>query len=97
MDLDQAKKALISILNINPKGILADKINSEYKSHCGENIPHGRFGYPSLLVFLEEELNGFIRIDRNDWNIMLYPVGTENSAHILKLKASENTSRSRAR
>lgn len=97
MELDQTKKALISVLNINPKGILADKLNQEYKSHCGENIPFSRFGYSSVLVFLENELNGCIRIENNGWDIIVYPVGTENSAHILKFKANENPSRGRGR
>lgn len=96
MDLDESRKALISILNMNPKGILADKINKEYKSHCGENIPWSKFGYSSMLVFLSEELKGSIRIDKiNELNIMLYPVGTQSSGHMLKLKANENTKKTR--
>lgn len=89
MDLESVKKSLISTLNLNPKGILADKINREYKSNVGQDIPFSTFGYPNLLKFLEEELNGRIRIENCGWDIMLYPVGTENSGHILKLKQAE--------
>lgn len=98
MDLDSVKKALISILNLNPKGILADKINQQFKSHVGSNIPWDSYCYPSLLTFLEEELKGNIRIDNeNGWNIMLYPIGTGNSAHILKFKENEESRGGRAR
>lgn len=99
MELSEVKNVIVSILNLEPKGIYADKLNHEYKKIEGCNIPFSSFGYSSLLKFLEYELKDNIRIDDgNDWNIMLYPIGNEKSGHILKLKAESNeTKKSRKR
>lgn len=84
------KKLLIAILNLKPNGVLADEINREFSRDAGCDIPFSRFGYSSLLTFLEYELKDNIRIDNgNGWNIKLYPIATERSGHMLKMKAEE--------
>lgn len=98
MDRDEVKKILISILNLKPNGILADEINREFLHDAGCSIPYGRFGYHSLMAFLEWELKENIRIDNeNGWDIVLYPIATHKSEHILKFKAIDKQNSDRKR
>lgn len=94
MELETVKKIIISILNLKPNGLYADKLNGEFQRDAGCNIPWSKFGYTSLLNFLENELSDNIRIDNeNRWNIILYPIANEKSGHVLKLKERENEPR----
>lgn len=98
MDLPLVKKIIISILNINPDGIYADKIDAEFQKAEGCKIPWSQFGYTSLLTFLKNELANEIQIDdSNSWNIMLYPIANARSGHILKLKEKDIKNRDEER
>lgn len=84
-DLSEVKKEIISLLNTYPGGIAADLFDRDYERTIGRRIPYGDFGYYGLLEFLQEELGNKIKMENQGMQIMLYPIPTENSAHIIKL------------
>lgn len=92
-DLSVVKKEIISLINIYPGGIAADKFNHEYESLVGKGIPFGDFLYSSLLAFLGEELKDNIKIENSGMNVILYPLASEKSAHILKFTEGQNISK----
>lgn len=88
-DLSEVKKAIISILNLFPNGIAADRFNREFEREIGKQIPYADFLYDSLLAFLEEELKDKIEIFESGMNVMLKPIANGLSAHMVKLKEEE--------
>lgn len=97
-DLSLVKKLIKSLVNIHPNGIAMDRLDREYKFQEGCNIPYSAYAYVSLEKLIQEELKNDVTLIREDLNIMLYPIASEKSRHLIKLvqgTATRNRSRRR--
>lgn len=91
VDFESVKNVIIAIVNLFPNGLAADMLNQEYRREEGDGIPFGRFGFRNLLTFIESELKKNIRIEHSfaTNEVILYPIASEKSAHIVQLKLEE--------
>lgn len=94
-DLAEVKKLLISVMNLNPYGIHADKLDESYRSFMGKFIPYQDFSYVSREMFLKAELKDNIRIADEGMGIMLYPIASELSGHMVQLVQNQENSKKR--
>lgn len=94
VDLTEVKKIIISLANLNPKGIFADQLNTDYQKREGMQIPFDQFGYSSLLVFLQHELqqNQQIKmVDEGFGSYVIYPIANARSGHVLEFTKNQLT------
>ncbi|XP_031630401.1 uncharacterized protein LOC116345291 [Contarinia nasturtii] len=94
-DLSMVKKIIISLMNLHPNGVAADKLDKQYKYQEGHLIPFADYSYLSLCSFLQEELGNNIKIVQEGFETMLYPIATANSAHVMKLISHQNNQNTR--
>ena len=52
MDGESVKKILRSVLLSSKEGVPVGRLQAEYRSLCGEPIPHRALGHPGLEDFL---------------------------------------------
>lgn len=91
-NLETVKRIVIAIITNEENGLAADLLDREYRGWENQNLPFNRFGYTSLLQFIQEELSENIEIEQRGNNIILRSKSTNESNHIGELKKHEKHS-----
>lgn len=94
-DFDTVKKELLSILNMYPRGIAIDKLKKEYKENVGTHIPHGKFGYQSIINLLKDELKQNVSVEMVGPEWVCIPLGSKNTQHILDMNKNQNPAKNK--
>lgn len=61
-DGESIKKMLRSVLQASKDGVPLNRLQAEYRSLCGEFIPHKQLGYPTMEAYLRS-IPSVVRLD----------------------------------
>lgn len=92
MDLKDVKTVITATVNMHPKGLPVDRLDIEFRKDTNQSIPYARYGYNSLLAFIQNELAENIKIEKcsRTGELFFHPKPSTKSGHIVELKQQEN-------
>ncbi|KAM6971812.1 tudor domain-containing protein 7A [Aplochiton taeniatus] len=91
-DSESIKKMLRAVLQSNKDGVSINRIQVEYRSLCGEVIPHRQLGYPTIEGYLRSIPN-VVRMDTRTGEVMCFAAVCEETAHIAQLVSRQKSSK----
>lgn len=98
-DQDKFKHKIINqvrgVLMPEKHGMLLSKLNFEYKSLIGENIPWDKMGYRTLYEFVHQNRQLF-RVEFREEGSWVHAVATEETQHIKDMVSQQKSKRTKA-
>ncbi|XP_071390141.1 tudor domain-containing protein 7A [Centroberyx affinis] len=91
-DGESIKKMLRSVLQSSKSGVSVSRLQSEYRSLCGENIPLRKLGYPTLEDFLRS-IPSVVRMEYRMGELTCFAAVCKETAHIAELVAKQKNSK----
>ncbi|XP_060571770.1 tudor domain-containing protein 7-like isoform X2 [Ruditapes philippinarum] len=91
-EIKKVKSLLRSVLIGVKEGVLATRLQKEYKEIVGENIPYLKMGFPSFEKFILS-MPDVARIDRRGGDIMIKAVADKSTSHIQALVSKQRSKR----
>uniref|UniRef100_UPI003AAD656D tudor domain-containing protein 7A-like n=1 Tax=Centroberyx gerrardi TaxID=166262 RepID=UPI003AAD656D len=91
-DGESVKKMLRSVLQSSKSGVSISRLQSEYRSLCGENIPLRKLGYPTLEDFLRS-IPSVVRMEYRMGELTCFAAVCKETAHIAELVARQKSSK----
>ncbi|XP_061736410.1 tudor domain-containing protein 7A-like isoform X1 [Nerophis ophidion] len=95
-DSESVKKMLRSVLQSSKQGVYISKLQSEYRSLCGENIPLKKLGFSELECYLMS-IPSVVRLDYQMGELRCFAAVCKETAHIAELVARQKTSKKSGR
>ncbi|CAL8333172.1 unnamed protein product [Lota lota] len=92
MDGDSVKKMLRSVLLSSKEGVPIGRLQTDYRSLCGEQIPHRRLGYPGLEDFLRS-IPSVVRLEHRMGEMRCFAAVCKETRHISEMVARQRTSK----
>ncbi|XP_078584676.1 tudor domain-containing protein 7-like [Branchiostoma floridae x Branchiostoma japonicum] len=98
MDEKRAKNVvamLRAVLQSSKEGVLASRVQGEYRGITGEFLPYKQLGFHSLDAYMQS-IPDVARIARNrDGEVVYHAVADASTLHIQRLKAGEKSNKRR--
>ncbi|XP_077560363.1 uncharacterized protein LOC144175150 isoform X2 [Haemaphysalis longicornis] len=94
-DRDDVEAVIGSILATEREGLSLQRLDGEYRSIVGYQIPFGRLGHTSLTAFLKSIPNVVALHRHLDGTVTAYGAHNAATAHVTKLVAQQKPSKNR--
>ncbi|XP_077381543.1 tudor domain-containing protein 7A [Festucalex cinctus] len=91
-DSESIKKMLRSVLQSSKEGVGIHRLQSEYRSLCGENIPLRKLGFMNLEDYLRS-IPTVVRLDYRNGDLRCFAAVCSETAHIAQLVARQKSSK----
>ncbi|KAM4603890.1 tudor domain-containing protein 7A [Polymixia lowei] len=91
-DGESVKKMLRSVLQSSKGGVSVGRLQSEYRSLCGELIPLKQLGYPNLEEYLRT-IPSVVRMEYRMGELTCFAAVCKETAHIAELVARQKSSK----
>ncbi|KAM9314809.1 tudor domain-containing protein 7A-like [Pholidichthys leucotaenia] len=91
-DNESIKKILRAVLQSSKDGISLHKLQSEYRSLCGEIIPVKKLGFSNLEDYLRS-ISSVVRLDYSMGEVRCFATVCKETAHIAELVARQKTAK----
>ncbi|XP_061534830.1 tudor domain-containing protein 7A [Phycodurus eques] len=91
-DSESIKKMLRSVLQSSKEGVSIHRLQLEYRSLCGENIPLKKLGFINLEDYLRD-IPSVVRLDYNNGDLRCFAAVCSETAHIAQLVARQKSSK----
>ncbi|XP_077427664.1 tudor domain-containing protein 7A isoform X2 [Vanacampus margaritifer] len=89
---ESIKKMLRSVLQSSKEGVSIHRLQSEYRSLCGENIPLRELGFMNLEDYLKS-IPSVVRMDYRNGDVRCFAAICRETAHIAQLVARQKSSK----
>ncbi|XP_077460575.1 tudor domain-containing protein 7A [Stigmatopora argus] len=86
------KKNLRSVLQSSKEGVALTKLQFEYSSLCGEDIPLHKLGFKNMEDFLRS-IPSVVRLDYKNGDLRCFAAVCSETAHIAQLVARQKSSK----
>ncbi|XP_049576973.1 tudor domain-containing protein 7A isoform X1 [Syngnathus scovelli] len=91
-DSESIKKMLRSVLQSSKDGVSILKLQSEYRSLCGETIPLRKLGFTNLEDYLRS-IPSVVRMDYRNADLRCFAAVCSETAHIAQLVARQKSTK----
>ncbi|XP_056441347.1 tudor domain-containing protein 7A-like [Gadus chalcogrammus] len=92
MDGESIKKMLRSVLLSSKEGVSIGRLQTEYRSLCGELIPHSKLGHHSLEDFLRS-IPSVVRLEHRMGEMRCFAAICKETRHIAEMVARQKSSK----
>ncbi|XP_070841564.1 tudor domain-containing protein 7A [Chaetodon trifascialis] len=91
-DSESIKKMLRSVLQSSKDGVSVSRLQSEYRSLCGETIPLKKLGYSRLEDYLQS-IPSVVHLQYHNGELRCFATVCQETAHIAELVAKQRSSK----
>ncbi|MEQ2276432.1 Tudor domain-containing protein 7A, partial [Xenotaenia resolanae] len=91
-DSEFLKKMLRAVLQSSKTGVPVNKLQSEYRSLCGEFIPLRKLGFSKLEDYLQS-IPSVVKLENRMGELRCFAAVCEETAHIAELVARQRSSK----
>ncbi|KAM3622695.1 uncharacterized protein V6R79_002113 [Siganus canaliculatus] len=95
-DSESIKKMLRSVLQSSKTGVSVSRLQSDYRSLCGEQIPLKKLGYSNLEDYLRS-IPSVVRLDYQMGEMRCFAAVCKETAHIAELVAKQKNAKKSGR
>nr|XP_057921530.1 tudor domain-containing protein 7A [Doryrhamphus excisus] len=91
-DCESIKKMLRAVLQSSKQGVCISRLQSEFRSLCGDNIPLKKLGFSDLEGYLRS-IPSVVRLDYHMGELRCFAAVCKETAHIAELVARQKSSK----